>query len=202
VVGDLCDDGKRILVVETHVAGKPVVSDHDSTTKLAGTIVAITRADGKRVVEQIDARSMAIDNCGGTGGGHAGCSMSGGKSISSRVLGEQGLFFGTTHRDVIFRNETEWICRNVDEEETSIDACSTTSWFAVVRGGDEPYLRVFAGDGGDRDRFETPLLQEPVKVRDRSYAGQRAVLTVSDDGGTLAVDGKTEPCIAVRARKK
>jgi hypothetical protein len=194
--GQLCDDGERVFVVDAHPVGEPVIGARDATTTLTGTVVAISHADGKRIDGPIDATSASIDNCGGTGGGHAGCSMSGGSSIHSALLGADTLFFGVTHRNSLMRGDAMRACRGADEEDPWLDACATKSWFVVIgRSGDDAYIRVFAGAGVAGDQPETPTLQETVQPGDRHYAGKRAVLDTR--AGTVEFDGHREPCLAV-----
>nr|HEX4316469.1 hypothetical protein [Kofleriaceae bacterium] len=199
-VGQVCDDGEHIYAVDAHPVGDAVIGDRESTTKLAGTVTAITRADGKRVDGTLDASSAVVDNCSGTGGGHAGCSMTGGSTIASvGALGTVTLFFGSAHHNSVFRGDAETECRNADDDDPTFASCSTASW-SVIAGGnlDTPYLRVFAGRGGGTPEHpEQPLVQEAAQTANGHYTGPRASLELHDGGGLATVDGKSEPCLAV-----
>src|SRR5204863_7780071 len=106
----LCDLGDRVVLVDSRPQGKPKVDARSSVVTLAGTVTVVTRATGKRVTAPIS-RGVDVDNCGGTSGGHAGCSESGGITIESRALGKSFLAFRPGHDDRLVGKTDEDECR-------------------------------------------------------------------------------------------
>jgi hypothetical protein len=189
VVGAICDTPDRIFVVDVHVHGRTVVGPLVSTTPLAGTVTVIARATGKRREAPIAKGSVLTDDCGGVGGGHAGCSERGGSTIKSRVLGKDELFFGDDRRNLLVHGDTYSECRDA-EVDPWIALCSTRSWFAVVgKGHDHDFLRIYDKD----DYFEEAVTTEA----DGAYAGARAKVVIGTRTANVELDGTREACLAV-----
>ncbi|HVK86815.1 MAG TPA: hypothetical protein VM513_21995 [Kofleriaceae bacterium] len=130
-VGEVCDTDDRIVVVDARPVGPPVIAAHGSTTDLAGSVVVISRSEGRRVTAAIDRGSVLYDDCGGSAGSHAGCSDLGGSTIRSAALGLDELFLDPYgHRSVLVHDGIASPCR--DKTAGLIATCSTRSWFAVV----------------------------------------------------------------------
>jgi hypothetical protein len=188
-VGAICDMPDRIFVVDAHVHGRTVVGPRVSTTPLTGTVTVIARPSGKRREAPIAKGSMLVDDCGGVGGGHAGCSELGGSSIKSRVLGGDELFFGTYRHDRFVHGHTDSECRDADDEPW-IALCSTRSWFAVVgKEHDHEYLRIYDKDAS----FDEDVTAES----GGTYAGTRAKVVIGTHAASVELDGTREACLAV-----
>lgn len=189
VVGAICDTPDRIFVVDAHLHGRTVVGKRQSTTALAGTVIVISRKTGKRIEGPVAAGSIAIDDCGGEGGGHAGCSELGGWGIKSPVLGKDGLFLGPYRHNYYVHAGKDIACRDTDDEPW-IALCSTRSWFAVVGNRhDHDFLRIYDKDAS----FDEDVTAES----DGTYTGMRAKVVIGTGTASVELDGTREACLAV-----
>ncbi|MCX5746507.1 MAG: hypothetical protein NT062_28860 [Proteobacteria bacterium] len=179
----ICDVVDRVVLVDAHVQGKPKVDARSSVVTLVGTVTVVTRATGKRVSAPIS-RGVEVDNCGGTSGGHAGCSESGGITIESRVLGESFLALRPREAQLVGKTG-EVACREPDMGPPFV-LCATRSWFVTVH--EARTIRVFPFD---RDAL---LASDPILFVTRErYAGKHATFMFGERE-TIAFDGVREAC--------
>ena len=180
----MCDLGDRVVLVDSRPQGKPKLDATSSVVTLAGTVTVVTRATGKRVSAPIS-RGVDVDNCGGTSGGHAGCSASGGIRIESRALGTSVLAFRPGHDDVLVGKTGESACREPDGA-SPLALCATWSWFVAV---DETTIRVFPFDD------DVPLAEDPmIIVTSERYAGKHASFVLGKRA-SIALNGAREACL-------
>ncbi len=198
-LGQICDTADRIYVVDARADGAAVISERASSVPLAGTVTVISRSDGERRAAPIDAGSVDSDECGGIGGGHAGCSEQGGSTIHSAVLAGDTLVLGNYRSFKLLHGDSYRTCRDADGEPW-LATCSTRSWFAIAfRGkGDVAQLAVYRGAGVSGWEPESPAFVEPAaRAAGGRYAGQRATLVVGRTSGFVELDGAREPCLAL-----
>jgi len=197
--GKICDTPDHIYVVDAHATGPAVQTVRDSSTPIGGTVVAISRPDGKRVDAPINPGSANVDSCSGTAGGHAGCSEMGGDSIESSALDGALLQMGTYRRYSLSRPDGWFASCRDSEKDPWIAACSTLSWFATLgRSGDAVAIHVYRKGGQiDPNNEETPEIEEPVQGSADHYEGKQASITFDATGGYVEIGGKREPCLAL-----
>ena len=197
-IGQICDTPERIVVVDVRSRGEPVIGARESTQSLAGTVTVISRTNGRRTTASIDATSVDTDTCGGTGGGHAGCSESGGSTIESSALAGDVLHLGHFRSFQLFHGDTSRTCRDSDSDPW-IATCSTASFFAVAARGEggAPRLRIYRGSGVGSGP-QSPSLDEPAtRTPGGRLASAHAALLVVGGNGMVEVDGRSEPCLAL-----
>jgi hypothetical protein len=196
-MGKICDAGDRIFVVDARRVGNAIVEPRASKTPLAGSVVVISRADGKRTDATIAAGSFETDECGGTGGGHAGCSEQSGLTVRSSALGADELFLGNFRRFLLVHGGTYATCRDSDAEPW-FALCSTPTWFAVIGTSDRRFIRIYQGRRVAGWDAEPPMMQEDVESKpDGRFVGKRATLVMGNATGEVELDGKRESCLAM-----